>query len=204
MIGISGGSASGKTYLLDKLLERYSEENITLVSQDNYYRPIEECPKSDEGEVNFDHPNAIDLDAFVADLEKLSAGKSVTLMEYTFNNPALTPKEITYHPSPIILIEGLFIFGREDLRNLQDLMVYVDADEHIRLSRRIQRDLEERGWKLDEILTYYEKFVMPMYRKYIEPYKYDCDLIIPNNHKMDTAIEVLTNHLDKTLKAVLA
>lgn len=201
-LGISGGSASGKTFLLKHVLDRYPEDKITLVSSDEYYRSRDELPKDPDGEINFDHPEALDLDRLAEDLKKISQGEEVIIKEYTYNNPDQKPKWITYRPSPIILVEGLFVFHHKSISDLLDLRIFVDADEHIRLSRRIRRDDAERGYGLDEVLDYYTKYVAPMYRKYIEPYKYECDLILPNNLHMARAVGVLENHLDAILRKV--
>jgi uridine kinase len=194
-VGVSGGSASGKTYLLNQLMKRIPESQITLISQDNYYKVLEQQTRKPDGTVNFDHPDAIDLVKFTQDLQQLMEGQSLTIQEYTFNNPLLTPKMLTYHPAPIILVEGLFIFYKTELFDLLNLKVFVDAEEHIKLSRRIVRDYSERGYKLEEILKQYEQDVIPMYNKFVKPYKESCDIIIPNNYHMDKAIEVLLDHL---------
>lgn len=199
-LGISGGSASGKTYLLKHLLKRYSGDDITLISSDNYYRSREELPRDADGDFNFDHPKALDLDRLAADLRLIASGKTITIEEYTFNNPDIVPKTLYYRPSPIVLVEGLFVFYHEGISDCLDLRVFVDADEHIRLSRRIRRDAAERGYGLDQVLDYYSKYVAPMYHKYIEPYKYSCDMIFPNNMHMDRSASVLESHLDTLLK----
>lgn len=195
LVGVSGGSASGKTYLLNQLMKRIPEQLITLISQDNYYKDLEFQDRKPDGTVNFDHPDAIDLNKFVQDLQILIGGQSVTIREYTFNNPDLLPKMLTYVPSRIILVEGLFIFHKPELLNLLNLKIFVDAEEHIKLSRRIIRDYSERGYQLEEILKQYEQDVIPMYNKFVRPYKESCDVIIPNNYHMDKAIEVLLDHL---------
>ena len=199
-LGISGGSASGKTFLLNHILDRYSDQEATLISSDNYYRSREVLPREADGEINFDHPDSLDLDRLEQDLIRISNGESVTVKEYTFNNPKVEPTWITYNPSPIILVEGLFVFHHPGISKLLDLKIFVDADEHIRLSRRIRRDAAERGYQLDEVLDYYTKYVAPMYRKYIEPYRDECDLVLPNNLHMDRAVRVLESHLDVILK----
>ena len=119
--------------------------------------------------------------------------------EYTFNNPDVEPKTISYAPAPIILIEGLFVFYHPSVMNRLDLRVFVEAEDHIRLARRIKRDGKERGYPVDEVLDMYLKFVAPMYRKYVEPFKHDCDIIIPNNDHMENAVDVLAHHLDAVL-----
>lgn len=198
-IGISGGSASGKTYLLKHLLKRFAGD-ITLISTDNYYRDRDELPRDAEGEINFDHPSAVNLSALADHIERISKGETVEIQEYTFNNLDVVPKTLYYGPSPIVLVEGIFVFHNPKVFSFLDLKLFVNADEHIRLSRRIRRDFEERGYGLDEVLDYYEKYVAPMYVKYIEPYKYECDLVIPNNSKMEHAIDVLANHLQSIIQ----
>lgn len=195
LIGVSGGSASGKTYLLKQLLHLIPKERITLISQDNYYKKLDDQKRKPDGRVNFDHPDSIDLDKFSNDLSRVMKGESVKLLEYTFNNPKIVPKEIEYRPAPIILAEGLFIFYKKELAEQLDLKVFVDADEHIKLSRRIIRDFSERGYSLDEILKQYEEDVIPMYNQFVKPYKETCDIIVPNNKHMEKAIEVIYNHL---------
>jgi uridine kinase len=198
-LGIAGGSASGKTTLLKSLLDHFPSNALTLISQDNYYRDRASLPHSADGEINFDHPDAINLDKLAADLKRIAAGETVHIQEYTFNNPNIVPKTIHYAPAPIIVVEGLFVLTHPDMSAMLDLKVFVDADEHIRLSRRIRRDFEERGYTMDQVLDYYERFVVPMYRQYIEPNKFDCDIIIPNNLHMARAINVLIHHLDKVM-----
>lgn len=198
-VGIAGGSASGKTSLLRELLDHFNPQKLTLVSQDNYYIEKERLPRTEDGEINFDHPDALDLARLCRDLESLANGESVTIKEYTFNNHNLVPKMITYIPAEIVVVEGLFVLTHPGISKMLDLKVFIDADEHIRLSRRIKRDFEERGYSLYQVLDYYERFVVPMYRKFIEPTKFDCDLIIPNNTHMERAVRVLIHHLDATV-----
>ena len=197
-LGISGGSASGKTYLLKKILQRYSDGIITRISTDNYYRDIEQLPEDDEGEVNFDHPSAVDLDRLAEDLNTIQAGKTVSMREYTFNNPEKVPGVIHFEPAPIILLEGLFVFYHPGIMKKLDLKVFVEAEEYVRLSRRINRD-KDRGYGTEEVLKMYSKYVAPMYRRYVEPFKHDCDLVVPNNDHMDRAVEVISHHLDWVL-----
>lgn len=199
-VGISGGSGSGKTTLLRRIVERFGEQSLTLISQDNYYISLDNLPRDLTGEVNFDHPTALDLEALAADLTKLQAGESFSLEEYTFNNPNVVPRMLTFEPAPIVVIEGLFVFNHPVVNEILDLKVFVDTSEHLRLSRRIRRDAAERGYGLDSVLSYYEKFVVPMYRQYIEPFRSECDLIIPNDRHMDHATTVLMDHLEAVFR----
>jgi uridine kinase len=198
-VGISGGSGSGKTTLLQRIVERFGAQSLTLISQDNYYISLDNLPRDLSGEVNFDHPSALDLEALAADLCKLQAGETFCLQEYTFNNPAIVPRTLTFAPAPIVVIEGLFVFNHPGVNEILDLKVFVDTSEHLRLSRRIRRDAAERGYGLDSVLAYYEKFVVPMYKQFIEPFKAECDLIVPNDRHMDHATNVLIDHLEAVL-----
>lgn len=197
-LGISGGSASGKTYLLKKILARYPKGKITRISTDNYYLDRELLPRDAEGEINFDHPSALNLDQLAADLARIEAGETVSMREYTFNNPDAVPGTIHFEPAPIILLEGLFVFYHPGIMAKLDLKIFVEAAEYVRLARRINRD-KERGYETDEVLKMYTKYVAPMYQRYVEPFKNDCDLIVPNNDRMDHAVEVIAHHLDWVL-----
>lgn len=198
-VGISGGSGSGKTTLLKRIVERFNQEALTLISQDNYYISLADLPRDLKGEVNFDHPSALDLDALAVDMEKLQRGESFELEEYTFNNPSRVPKILRFASAPIVVIEGLFVFNNPIVNEILDLKVFVDTSEHLRLSRRIRRDAAERGYGLEDVLAYYEKFVVPMYRQHIEPFRAECDLVIPNDRHMERATSVLIDHLDAVL-----
>lgn len=200
IVGICGGSGSGKTYLLRKLLNAFSEEECALISQDNYYKPKAQQQLSADGLINFDHPDSLDLDKFVEDIQALLAGKTIQVQEYTFNNEARVPQTFTYKPTPLIIIEGILIFHKKALAELMNLKIFVDAEEHIRLSRRILRDEKERNYSYVETIRDYGRFVAPMYAEFVEPTKKYCDLIINNHHHdLHTASVVLLNHL----KAVL-
>lgn len=181
------------------LIEHFGNTSVTLISQDNYYVPREELPVDEEGDYNYDHPDSVKLHELIRDLKILQQGQEVKLKEYTFNNPSTDAKTITYSPAPIILVEGLFVFYKKELRDMLRLKVFVEADEHIKLSRRIKRDFAERGYSLEEVLAYYEKYVIPMYKKFIQPYKEHVDLILPNNYDMSKSSEVLIDHLEKVI-----
>lgn len=199
IIGICGGSASGKTFLLNQLLNQFSEDQVTLVSQDNYYRPLEDQHRDEEGLVNFDHPDSVDLDKLHADLKALMEGKTLHIKEYTFNNPKIHARTLELRPNPIIILEGLFVYYRQDLAQLIDLKVFVEADEHVKLTRRLRRDHTERGYTIESILRDYDKFVAPMYHRYVAPSKQIADLIVLNNRRMYKAIQVLIHHLHAIL-----
>lgn len=191
IVGITGGSASGKTLFLKKLLEKFEPEEVCLISQDNYYKPIEQQPLDDEGIENYDTPFSFDFDAYAADIQKIQKGEHVFRQEYTFNNPAKVPGMLEFKPAPVVVVEGIFVLYSPKLSNLLDLKVFIDAKDYIKLKRRIVRDKVERGYDLDDVLYRYEKHVMPTYEKYIDPFKHDADLIIPNNNSFDNALEMV-------------
>ncbi|WMJ72837.1 uridine kinase [Cytophagaceae bacterium ABcell3] len=191
LVGITGGSASGKTLLLQKLLSAFEENEICLVSQDNYYKDQSLQPLDDNGIPNYDQPESIDQEKFKEDLKKIKSGASIEIKEYTFNNPNREACTVTCKPAPIIIAEGIFIFYYEALAKQFDLKIFLDAQEHIKLKRRIARDQKERGYNVEDVLYRYEHHVSPTYKKYIEPFKEEADLIIPNNKHLDKALEVL-------------
>ncbi len=201
LVGITGGSASGKTFVLNALSKSFQESHITIISLDNYYKPKSEQTLDENGKINFDHPQALDLEKFYSDLKMILNGHDVTLKEYTFNNPNAPETFITYNPAPIIIIEGLFVFYLSKVRQLLDLKIFIEAEEHIKLSRRIVRDNIERGYSLESILEQYENNVVPMYKQFVEPLKFYCDLVLHNNKKNDlNGVEIIVNHLKTKIK----
>ena len=200
IIGITGGSASGKTLFLNTLLKSFPNKEICLISQDNYYRARELQPIDDKGIKNFDTPNSIDFEQFAHDIRELLAGRTVSRLEYAFNNPEAKPEILTFSPAPIIVVEGIFVFYYPEVASLLDLKVFIDAKEYIKLSRRIIRDRDERGYDLEDVLYRYDRHVAPTYEKYIAPFKSDADLVIPNNNHFKNAMDVLVVYLNHKLK----
>jgi len=197
-IGITGGSGSGKTYLLQGLASSFSSSELCLISQDNYYKSRHEQPIDENGIKNFDLPGSIDRETFRDDLVQLKAGRDVIKKEYTFNNPAAEPKMLTFKAAPILVVEGLFVQYFDEISSELDLKIFIEAKDHVKLGRRIRRDQIERGYDLDDVLYRYQYHVMPVYERLIEPLKYNSDLVIPNNHHFDKALMVLVGYL-KTL-----
>ena len=194
-VGITGGSASGKTYFLRELLESFTPEEICLVSQDNYYRPRHEQPVDENGVHNFDMPQSIDHEQYARDLSALKAGQTVRRQEYTYNNPLAVPKQLEFTPAPVVVVEGIFVFYFPELTRHLDLKIFIESDEHIKLKRRIVRDQVERGYDLEDVLYRYEHHVAPTYKKYIKPFKSDADLVVPNNHGFEKALEVIKSFI---------
>lgn len=195
VVGIAGGSASGKTSFLRQLKENLPEGSVSVISQDNYYKPKSEQQKDENGEVNFDLPTSIDKDAFLKDIKSLLDGKSITFEEYTFNNAGQDSKTITIEPAPILVVEGLFVFHYPEIRQLIDLRLYLDVREDIKLQRRIKRDRDERGYPEAVVRYQWEHHVTPSFKKFLKPYRDDSHIIITNNITYDKGLAVLTDHL---------
>lgn len=191
IIGITGGSGSGKTLFLKRLLDDFTEDEVCLISQDTYYRDRDQQPVDEQGVKNFDLPESIDFEEYKRDILALKNGQEVTREEYTYNNPDAEPKLIVSKPAPIIVVEGLFVLYFKEIADLLDLKVFIDAKDYIKLKRRIIRDERERGYDLEDVLYRYENHVMPTYEDYIRPHKKHADLIIPNHKHFDKAQAVL-------------
>ena len=159
IIGITGGSGSGKTYFLKELLKEFGEEEICLVSQDNYYKPRDKQPVDKQGVKNFDLPESIDEQRMFRDIEHLKSGKEVTIKEYTFNNPQAKSSTLIFKPAPIIIVEGLMVFYWQEIRSIVDLSIFIEAEDLIKVKRRIIRDARERGYDLEDVLYRYQYHV---------------------------------------------
>ena len=200
IIGITGGSGSGKTTFIHQLKEEFSEEELCVVSQDDYYRPREEQHTDEHGIKNFDLPTSINQKEFLADLKKLVSGNEVSRVEYTFNNANAKPKMLTFRPTPIIIVEGLFVFHYKEIFDLFDLKIFLDAKDNLKVIRRIKRDRVERNYPLDDVLDRYEHHVMPTYEKYIKPYLEMADIVVNNNDDFDEGLAVVLGFLQSKMK----
>jgi uridine kinase len=200
VVGIAGGSASGKTSFLKKLEENLPKDSVSIISQDNYYKPQEQQQRDENGEVNYDLPTSIDKDAFFKDIKTLLSGKEISFHEYTFNNPERDPKLHTIRPAPILIVEGLFVFHYPEVRHLLDLRVYLDVREDIKLKRRIIRDRDERGYPEAVVRYQWEHHVLPSFKKFLKPYRDDSHIIITNNITFDKGLGVLTDHMHYKLE----
>jgi uridine kinase len=191
-IGITGGSGSGKTFFLKNLESRFTNNELCLISQDHYYHPREMQQHDERGIKNFDLPESIDHKQFQVDIQTLKRGEVLKKQEYTFNNPNVTPKMLEFKPAPVIIVEGLFVQYFPDIERELDLKIFIEAKDHVKLSRRIKRDNEERGYDLEDVLYRYENHVMPVYETLIKPLKHRADIVIPNNSHFNRALDFLT------------
>lgn len=195
VIGITGGSAAGKSEFLNKVLKTFPREQVCLISQDNYYWPGRQHEPDEAGYVNFDLPETINADQFGSHLEELKNNKPVEYREYLFEKEDHDDTVHTLSPAPVIIVEGIFVFHYPQVADLIDLKLYVEADSHLMLKRRIIRDQNERGYGMEEILYRFEKHVIPTYEKYILPYKKTADIVIPNYDRFDEAFEVIASYI---------
>lgn len=195
IVGITGGSGSGKTLFMNNLMSHLND--ASLLSMDNYYVEISKQRKDEEGVEDFDRLESIDHDRYVRDLKKLINGESISFKEYTFNNNESEAKTIHVESKSVILVEGIFVLHVEEIRELLDLKLYVEAPDYLMMKRRIIRDAKERGYDLDDVLYRYEHHVTPSFKKYIEPSRHWADLIIPNHEKFDVALKVISTFLNQ-------
>lgn len=191
-IGITGGSGSGKTYFINTLSSKFTPQQLCLISQDHYYKPRESQQADRQGVTNFDLPDSIEREKFHQDILKLKRGETLLRTEYTFNNPKANPKVLEFKPAPILIIEGLFVQYFPEIEKELDLKIFIEAKDHLKLSRRIRRDNAERGYDLDDVLYRYQHHVMPVYEALIKPLKHEADLVIPNNNNFERALELIT------------
>lgn len=199
IIGISGGSGSGKTSFVKALQEKFQDKSVCFISLDNYYLPREEQHTDEEGIKNFDLPESINAKELRSDIEELLNGNTVEKTEYVFNNEKATANTVFLYPADIYIIEGLFIYHYAELRDLFDLRLYIHAKDNLKLIRRIKRDKIERNYPVEDVIYRYEHHVMPSYEKFIEAYKEEADLIINNNSSFNTSLEVITAYINKRL-----
>ena len=201
LIGVSGGSGSGKTTFINKLRSTFKETELCIISQDDYYFPREKQKIDEQGIRNFDMPGSIDSKSFADDLIRLISGEVVQRIEYTFNNEKANPKMLTFYPAPIILVEGIFVFHYREIMKLLDLKIFLDAKENLKVIRRIKRDQIERNYPIEDVLYRYEKHVMPTFEKYILPYKDEADIVINNNAHFKNALKVIEGFIQQKINS---
>lgn len=192
IIGIAGGTGSGKTTLVHQIKKKFSSEKVCVISQDSYYKSTDHLSDDERSKINFDHPNAIDFELLVAQLKQLKSGINIAQPVYSFLTHNRTKDVVNTSAARIVIVEGILIFNHEELRNLFDIKLFVHVDSDERLVRRIRRDTSERGRSIDDVLHRYKETLKPMHMQFVEPTKTYADIIIPNDKKNIGAIEIIT------------
>lgn len=201
IIGIAGGTGSGKTTVVTNILKNLNTEEVLVISQDNYYKDHQELSLEERERMNFDHPRSIDFDLLTRHVLALKNGESIQQPLYSFFTHSRKEETILTHPKDVIIIEGILVLTYPELRDLFDVKIFVHADSDERLIRRIRRDIQERGRDLDEVLTRYQKTLKPMHEQFIEPSKSHADIIVPNmKKKNEVAIRLLSTLIKDKLK----
>jgi len=199
ILGIAGGTGSGKTTVVDQILHELPAEEMSIISQDSYYKQNDHLSFEERCEINFDHPNAIDFELLVEHLLELKAGRSIEQPIYSFEEHNRMADKLLIYPRRVVIVEGILIFTEKKLRDLFDIKVFVHADSDERLIRRLKRDMKERGRDLNEVLDRYQNTLKPMHQEFIEPTKNFADIIIPNDNFNNVAIEIVRTVINERL-----
>lgn len=199
IIGIAGGTGSGKTTVVNKIANSLPEENVTILPQDAYYLDNSHLTFEDRQKINYDHPNSIDFDLLVNHLNELKKGNNIEQPIYSYNTHSREEDYKIVHPKEILIVEGILVFTNEQLRKMCDIKIFVHTDSDDRLIRRIKRDISERGRDINEVLNRYEKTLKPMHNQFIEPTMKYADMIVPVGGENKVAIDVLTSMIKEKI-----
>jgi uridine kinase len=191
IIGIAGGTGSGKTTVVHQIMNELPETEVGIISQDSYYKATHNLSFDERALINFDHPRAIDFELLVSHLKELKAGKTIEQPIYSFVSHNRTEDTIVTHPRKVMIVEGILILANPELREMFDVKIFVHADSDERLIRRLKRDIAERGRDMEEVLNRYQNTLKPMHQQFIEPTKAFADIIIPNDKYNTVAIDVV-------------
>lgn len=199
VIGIAGGSESGKTTLAHKLKDALGDD-IVLLCHDFYYKAHDDMPFEERQKLNFDHPDAFDTDLLIEDIRALKRGESILHPIYSFTEHTRLPQRVRVDPARVVIVEGILIFENRQLRDEMDIKVFVDTDADIRLIRRLLRDVKERGRTLDSVVSQYMSTVKPMHEQFVEPSKRNVDIIIPEGGLNAVALQMLLRQIQHFLR----
>lgn len=200
VIGIAGGSGSGKTTVAQEILQRVGPERIAFLQHDSYYKDLSGLPPTQRAEVNFDHPNSLETDLLIEHIASLRDGKAVEVPIYDFSTHSRTARTFTVQPRGVILVEGILIFTEAALREMFDVKIFVDTDSDLRLIRRLERDIAERGRTPQSVIKQYQSTVRPMHLEFVEPSKRYADIIIPEGGFNTAALDMVVARVDALLK----
>lgn len=199
VLGVAGGSASGKTTIINKIKE-YFGNDIAVISHDNYYKAHNDMPFEERCKLNYDHPDSFESERMAEDVRKLIKGYSIEMPVYDYCSHNRSSETVTVEPKQVIMLEGILVLENRELRDLMDIKIYVDTDADERLMRRIKRDMLERGRSIESILTQYSQTVKTMHEEFVEPSKKYADIIIPRGGENAPGLDMLTTYLTKMLK----
>ncbi|MFO7846349.1 MAG: uridine kinase [Balneolaceae bacterium] len=202
IIGVGGGSGSGKTTVVRHILSGIGENNIQLLQHDSYYRDLSHLPLEDRKKQNFDHPSSLETELMIRHVEALKSGYQVDVPVYDFAAHTRSDKTSKVTPKEIILLDGILIFTEPELRSQMDIKLFVDTDDDVRLLRRIRRDIMERGRDLEGVMNQYELYVRPMHLEFVEPSKRYADIIIPRGGENQVALEMVIATIREKLKTI--
>ena len=201
VIGIAGGTGSGKTTLMNNLIQRF-EGSVTVLSHDNYYRRNDHLTYEQRCRINYDEPAALETDLMARHLDALRRGETIQCPVYDFSMHNRSNETIEIAPKSVIIVEGILIFENKELRDLMDIKIYVDTDADVRLCRRIARDVNERGRSLESVLDQYQTTVKPMHEKYVEPSKKYANLVVLEGGKNWVALDMIVGRIQRHLDEV--
>jgi uridine kinase len=199
IIGIAGGTGCGKTTVVNQIINELPNEEVGVISQDSYYNDLSHLSLEKRRTTNFDHPNSIDFTLLEKHLKQLKSGASIEQPVYSFLECNRTKKTVPTHPTKVMIVEGILILTNAAIRKMCDIKIFVHADTDERLIRRLKRDVNERGWNLDETLEKYQTIIKPMHEQFIEPTKEFADIIIPNNRYNTVAVEIVKTIINQKL-----
>jgi uridine kinase len=199
IIGIAGGTGSGKTTVVNQILNELPADEVCVISQDSYYKETNSLTYEERTKINFDHPKAIDFELLVSHLKMLKEGIVIEQPVYSFVTHNRTLDTLLTHPRKVIIVEGILIFNNTELRDLFDIKIFVHADTDERLIRRLKRDIEQRGRDVNEVITRYQNTLKPMHLQFIEPTKNYADIIIPNDRYNTVAIDIVRTVISQKL-----
>ena len=200
VVGVAGGTGSGKTTVATEILRRAGTDHISFIQHDAYYKDLSDLPMAQRAMQNFDHPDALDNALLISHLQELKAGRPIELPVYDFTTHSRTSSTVTVEPFPVILVEGILIFADEELRQLMDVRIYVDTDADIRFIRRLQRDIAERSRTMESVIHQYLATVRPMHQEYVEPSKRHANVIIPEGGFNEVAMEMIAARIRVLLR----
>ncbi|GIU81203.1 MAG: uridine kinase [Acidobacteria bacterium] len=200
IIGICGGTGSGKTTIARKIIETVGRDKVALIAQDSYYRNLADMPLDERHHVNFDHPDSIDSELLANHIKKLRMGKPIEMPIYDFKTHTRSDKTERIEPKPVIIVEGILIFAEPKILKLLDVKIYVDTPDDIRFIRRLQRDIKERGRTVESVIEQYFASVRPMHFEFVEPSKRHADIIIPEGGNTEIGIELICSKIREKIE----